>query len=426
VFNKPTQITQTGISTSFEYGPDRQRFYQQTDNNGTLTTTRYYSSDYEQVQQGNSLRDKITIGDYLVIARVTSTDNGQENGQIAEDLDYLHRDHLGSVEATSDRFGQFTGRFAFDPWGQRRQDSWEDFTPADQATIDARTFASTTKGFTNHEHLDAVGLIHMNGRVYDPLIGRFLSPDDYVQFPETSQSYNRYTYVLNNPLSYTDPGGEIIFTGTAIAVIWTAIKIYDIATTAYETYQTISDDKLTTGEKALELTKQVAMAAIPLPKIITKTAGAIVGSAAKKFKPKAANKSVGGKKSQEGSGSDVKTEKIKENKEVAVDEKVAKGVPDSTIVCRGGACKADSFTIGSGVTTDAAEKLAGVATGIGDSVTAASKNIPHKKVGVTTAGDIRAAGGKVVNDRGNHANVSGVTAQQAEDLFENVVKNPNK
>jgi hypothetical protein len=133
---------------------------------------------------------------------------------------------------------------------------------------------------------------------------------------------------------------------------------------------------------------------------------------------------VGGKKSKEGDGTDKNTEKKGESKEQ--DKSVTKGLPSSTVVCRGGACKAGSFTNGSGVTTDAAGKLSGVSTGIGDSVAAASKNVPHNKVGVTTVGDIRAAGGKVVNDRGNHANVSGITAEQAADLFKNVVKNPNK
>ncbi|WP_419619689.1 RHS repeat-associated core domain-containing protein, partial [Thiolapillus sp.] len=64
------------------------------------------------------------------------------------------------------------------------------------------------RGFTGHEHLDDLGLIHMNGRVYDPDLGRFLSADSIVQFPNNSQSYNRYSYVLNNPLSYTDPSGH--------------------------------------------------------------------------------------------------------------------------------------------------------------------------------------------------------------------------
>ena len=47
----------------------------------------------------------------------------------------------------------------------------------------------------------------MNGRIYDPTLGRFLQADPHIQAPENSQSFNRYSYVLNNPLSYTDPSG---------------------------------------------------------------------------------------------------------------------------------------------------------------------------------------------------------------------------
>jgi RHS repeat-associated protein len=67
--------------------------------------------------------------------------------------------------------------------------------------------AETPRGFTGHEHLDGVALIHMNGRVYDPMLGRFLSADPIVQFPKSTQGLNRYTYTNNNPLSYTDPSG---------------------------------------------------------------------------------------------------------------------------------------------------------------------------------------------------------------------------
>jgi RHS repeat-associated protein len=72
---------------------------------------------------------------------------------------------------------------------------------------DAIVGISTDRGFTGHEHLNEIGLIHMNGRVYDPLIGRFMSADPFIQDPSNSQSYNRYAYVMNNPLSLTDPSG---------------------------------------------------------------------------------------------------------------------------------------------------------------------------------------------------------------------------
>ena len=58
-----------------------------------------------------------------------------------------------------------------------------------------------------HEHLDEMGLIHMNGRIFDPLIGRFMSADPFIQAPENLQSHNRFAYVMNNPLAYTDPSG---------------------------------------------------------------------------------------------------------------------------------------------------------------------------------------------------------------------------
>lgn len=76
-------------------------------------------------------------------------------------------------------------------------------------TLDANDQALFAgRGFTGHEHLPEFGLINMNGRLYDPLLGRFLSPDNNVQMPDFSQSFNRYSYAFNNPLIYTDPDGE--------------------------------------------------------------------------------------------------------------------------------------------------------------------------------------------------------------------------
>lgn len=62
-------------------------------------------------------------------------------------------------------------------------------------------------GYTGHEHLPWFGLINMNARLYDPATRRFLNPDPVVQLPDNTQSYNRYSYCLNNPLRYTDPTG---------------------------------------------------------------------------------------------------------------------------------------------------------------------------------------------------------------------------
>ena len=97
---------------------------------------------------------------------------------------------------------------AFAAWGERANPA--DLAPlpgAEAASFDA---CATTRGFTGHEMLDAVGAVHMNGRVYDPALGRFLQADPFVQFPANLQSHNRYSYALNNPLSYTDPSGYFL------------------------------------------------------------------------------------------------------------------------------------------------------------------------------------------------------------------------
>jgi RHS repeat-associated protein len=64
----------------------------------------------------------------------------------------------------------------------------------------------TPRGFTDHEHIQTVGLIHMNGRVQDPVLGRFISPDPSDAL-NPGVGFNRYAYALNNPLSFTDPSG---------------------------------------------------------------------------------------------------------------------------------------------------------------------------------------------------------------------------
>lgn len=113
---------------------------------------------------------------------------------------YLLKDHLGSVDTITNEQGLVTKRLSFNAWGERRNQGWLS-NNADMSGL------PTTHGFTGHEMLDSSDLIHMNGRVYDPTVGRFLSADLFIQAPTNTQSYNRYSYVFNNPLSYTDPSG---------------------------------------------------------------------------------------------------------------------------------------------------------------------------------------------------------------------------
>jgi RHS repeat-associated protein len=126
---------------------------------------------------------------------------GVLNGKPATSTSYFHHDHLGSIAVVSNQAGAVVEQMAYDPWGKRR------FPNGTNDKLDALYGVSTDRGYTMHEHLDEMGVIHMNGRVYDPLIGRFMSADPFIQAPQNLQSYNRYAYVLNNPLAHTDPSG---------------------------------------------------------------------------------------------------------------------------------------------------------------------------------------------------------------------------
>ena len=122
---------------------------------------------------------------------------------------YLHRDYLGSIVMLTDENGSIAERRHFDPWGQpiKVEDGAGN-------TLDKLTLLD--RGFTGHEHLQTVGLIHMNGRLYDPALHRFLQPDNFVQDPFNTQNFNRYGYCLNNPLVYVDQDGEWVFLVAAL------------------------------------------------------------------------------------------------------------------------------------------------------------------------------------------------------------------
>jgi RHS repeat-associated protein len=130
-------------------------------------------------------------------------------GTIATRFEYVHRDHLGSVDALTDSNGVLlNNKTSYDAFAGRREASWgSDVTPANLNTIISNEDERFARGYTDHEQLNRTGFIHMNGRVYDPRIGRFVSADPIVQAPFHSQSYNRYSYTSNNPLSYIDPSG---------------------------------------------------------------------------------------------------------------------------------------------------------------------------------------------------------------------------
>ena len=115
----------------------------------------------------------------------------------------IGRDYLGSITHIATTSGTLVAEYSYDPWGRLRSPSTQSiYTPGNEPDL------FLGRGFTGHEHLTWFGLINMNARLYDPLLGRFLSPDPYVQAPDFTQNFNRYSYALNNPLRYTDEEGE--------------------------------------------------------------------------------------------------------------------------------------------------------------------------------------------------------------------------
>jgi RHS repeat-associated protein len=117
---------------------------------------------------------------------------------------YFTLDHLGSTVALTDEHGALAESDGYDAWGKQRNAT----TGADDATCSIPATDFSTRGFTGHEQIADLCLVNMNARVYDPTIGRFMSPDDVTSDLYDGQSFNRYTYVDNNPLSYTDPTGH--------------------------------------------------------------------------------------------------------------------------------------------------------------------------------------------------------------------------
>lgn len=195
----PSLLASGPLDQHYLYGPEHQRVKMISSASGT---TLYLHPDnsgglsFEQETDNNGIveqRHYITAGGQVVA--MLKIRNGVTS------VRYFHRDNLGSTAAVTDEDGVVVERLAYEPFGKRR---FPNGTVDPNDTIHGQ---ETERGYTNHEHLDELGLIHMNGRIYDPLLGRFMSADPTIQNPYDLQSYNRYSYVGNNPLIFTDPTG---------------------------------------------------------------------------------------------------------------------------------------------------------------------------------------------------------------------------
>ncbi len=206
VRNKPWQLSKGANTTEFWYDAGNKRFMRRDDH----SKVTHYVGNVEVIRDNGVT----TVKRYVASAIID-----QDSSGIQTALKFKHVDHLGSTDAITGSLGDDVEKLSFDAFGQRREAStWGDPLGLINPIADV-----TTRGYTGHEHVDAIGIIHMNGRIYDARIGRFLQADPFIQAPKNSQNLNRYSYVLNNPLSYTDPSGH--FFAALATMVGTAIQI---------------------------------------------------------------------------------------------------------------------------------------------------------------------------------------------------------
>ncbi|WP_330961503.1 RHS repeat-associated core domain-containing protein [Photobacterium sp. 53610] len=211
-FNKPVKITRDHHTVAFVYDADHQR-YLKTSSDGKQTF--YFGNFYERVtdtKTGKVEHQHYIYADGKLIALNTQVKNA-ENQLEDKQVRYLHYDALNSVDMITDGYGEIVTRRSYDVWGRMRAVQWQEKANPQVVVQDT----VTNRGYTGHEHIEEVGLIHMNGRVYNQELGRFLSPDLFVQSPYISNGFNRYSFVINNPMKYIDPTGYL-FTSNGMDV----------------------------------------------------------------------------------------------------------------------------------------------------------------------------------------------------------------
>ncbi len=214
-FGKPSQINSSNGTVTFKYGANRQRYWKVDDPiSGDRSETVYIAGLFERTRtwaSDGSLKivhtHHVGGGGRNIGSVIMTSTNGDDVAEFKR-MTYAHTDALGNVEVVTDQQGQVLKRFRYDPFGQRHDITLIDIDLGRDGTIswsDAKQ--ALARGFTGHESIETAGIIHMNGRIYDAVLQRFLSPDPLVQSPTQTQSHNRYAYVMNNPLKYVDPTG---------------------------------------------------------------------------------------------------------------------------------------------------------------------------------------------------------------------------
>ncbi|MBE8726458.1 FG-GAP-like repeat-containing protein [Flavobacterium hungaricum] len=206
-FKSPIQIEESGIDKiSFTYNANDQRstmYYGSLQDEKVLRPLhKHYSADGTMEVKQNIQKGETEFITYMGGDAYSAPVIVKSNGINQSDLLYLHRDYQGSIMAVTNSSGTLIEKRLYDAWGSIIQ-----VQDGSGSILSGLTVID--RGYTGHEHLQTTGLINMNARLYDPKIHRFLQVDNYIQDLTDTQNYNPYGYVLNNPLLYTDPSGNL-------------------------------------------------------------------------------------------------------------------------------------------------------------------------------------------------------------------------
>ena len=206
---QPDTIIENGYTATFSYYGDRSR--------AGMTVTGpdgyQYSCDYHDQRYNYFTRTENNVTAHKTVLWLGGSPYSapaamlKDYGSDTWRLVHVLRDNLGSITHVVDTAGVVLQQMGYTAWGQLRDpQTGEAYGPDSQPEL------LLGRGYTGHEHLPWFGLVNMNARLYDPAVGRFLSPDPIVQAPDNTQNFNRYSYCMNNPLRYADILGLIYTT----------------------------------------------------------------------------------------------------------------------------------------------------------------------------------------------------------------------
>ncbi|TBO40555.1 RHS repeat-associated core domain-containing protein [Pedobacter kyonggii] len=203
-FNKPEALEMNGLKLAVIYGHNQNEISSTLLKAGKVISrnTRPFA-DFELIEEGNKITQLHYLssgGQMTAIQQITDSAGKREVSIV-----YLHLDHQGSLAAKSNQSGKITSIYSYSPFGERSVKQLDRYDR--YGRVISQSPVEQDLGYTGHRHLDAFGLINAGGRYYDPEVGRFLSPDLFVEDPSSAQSFNRYSYVTNDPVNRWDPEG---------------------------------------------------------------------------------------------------------------------------------------------------------------------------------------------------------------------------